>query len=318
MDNQKRKYIAAYFSSDTPEPTTVRKIAKFGMLFLVLGILMFYLQAIDLIGGFTIMNVIFILTGIFSLWLYAKPYISTGFFGGKATDGDMDFWFKEDLHELIKPRALEQLRINPSNLKDENFIFVPHPVFWNCPGVQPEMIRRKIGSDGSYIYAFWKIQLLIATDRFISYYDCTFDWPNARIFDEHTDEYFFEDIVSVKNDTIATEYTTPEIPSQSIGPAKAFLLSNKSGDKLTVITDIPALKVPEGYSNNLDKLVQAIRILLRHRRFGEVPEIIEKLGSDSSDDGIELEIERKPEASDTYLFHQQLKEMYDDYHKETP
>ena len=313
MDDHKRKYIARYFSSDEIEAGTLRKVAKYGMLFFLLGLLMFYLQATGVIGGFTIMNVILILTGLFSAYLYAKPYVSRGMFGSKVADGDMDYWFKEDLHEIIKPRALEQLRINTSSLKEENFIFVPHPVFWNYEGIAPDRIRRKQGVDGSYVYTIWTVQLLIATEHFISFYSCGFDWVTAQVFDERTDEYFFEDIVSVRNDSIPTDYSTIEIPSSAIGPAKAFLLSNKSGDKLTVITDIPSLRVPEGYSNKLEKLVQAIRILLRHRRFGEAPEVLETI-ENSSDDGVAFEVERKAEEKkDTYFFHQQLREMYREY-----
>jgi hypothetical protein len=316
IQENKRKYIEKYFLSDEIEATTIRKISKYGMFFFLLGILMFYLQAVDFIAGFTIMNVLFILTGLFSMWLYAKPYFSRGIFGLKIADGDMDYWFKEDLHEIIKPRALGQLRINPSSLKEENFIFVPHPVYWNYHGVLTETIRRKLGDDGSYIYTVWKVQILIATENFISYYSCGFDWTTAQIFDERTDEYFFEDIVSVKNDILPTDYNFIDNPFQNVGIAKAFLLSNKSGDKLTVITDIPSLKVPEGYSNNLEKLVQAVRILLRHRRFGEVPEITEKITTPLDDNGIEFEVERKPEEKDKFFFHQQLRELYNDYTKD--
>jgi hypothetical protein len=316
MSENKRKLIERYFLSDEIELTTLRKISKYGILLFLLGLLMFYLQYVQIIAGFTIMNVLFVLTGLFSMWLYAKPYISKGLLASKPADGDMDFWFKEDMHEIIIPAALKQLRINVSSLKDENFIIVPHPIFWKYEGISPEKIKRKQGVDGCFIYTHWKVQLLIVTDHFISYYACIYDWTNAGIFDERTDEYFFDDIISVRNDVIPTDYTIIDNENQFVGSVKAFMLSNMSGDKLTVITDIPVLNVPEGYSNNLEKLVQAVRILLRHRRFGEVPDQEEKIETLENNRGIKFEVQNRVNENDNNYFHQQLREMYNDYNKD--
>lgn len=314
MAADKRKLITNYFNFEEPEIPVLKKWAKYGALFIILGIGLLYLQEKEYIGNFTIISVVLILTGLFSLWILIKPFFgNSSMFSSKAADGDMDIWFSEDMHEIIKPAALDQLKINPSSLKDENIIIVPYPVYWNVPGLDPASVQRKLGEDGSYTYSVWTVQILIVTENFISYYSCVYDWMNTQMLNERTNEYFFEDISSVSNDVIQLDFTYIDNEEVKVGDAKVFKLSNMSGEKLTLITDIPALNVPEGYSNNLDRLVQAVRMLLRNRRTGET---IEENKETLSDDGsIEFEVENTTSKEEKAFFHQQLRELYKDYNQ---
>jgi hypothetical protein len=313
MSADKRKLISNYFDFDEPEIPVLKNYAKYGALLLLLGISFLYLQEREYIGNFTIISVVLILTGLFSIWILIKPFFGSGtVFSSKAADGDMDIWFSDDMHDIIKPAALDQLKINPSNLKDENIIIVPYPVYWNVPNLSPDLIKRKLGEDGSYTYSVWAVQILIVTENFISYYACIYDWVNTALLNERTNEYFFDDISSVSNDVIPAEYKFIDNEEADIGDVKVFKLTNMSGEKLTIITDIPGLQVPEGYSNNLDKLVQAVRILLRNRRYGETMDTIpEKI----DDNAIEFEVENKTVKENKAFFHQQLRELYNEYNQ---
>ena len=316
MSSDKRKLICNYFDFEEPDLPTLKKFAKYGLIVLIFGILMLYLEQAEIIGDFMVISVVFILVGLFSLWILIKPFISSGvIFSSKAADGDMDIWFSEDIHEVIKPKALEQLKINPSSIKDENIIIVPYPVYWQLPGFTAEQISRKIGEDGTYTYSIWLVQILIVTDNFISYYSCIYDWINSSIHDERTNEYFFDDIASVSNDTLNLKYKFIDYEEIEIGQAKVFKLTNMSGDRLSILTDIPSLNVPEGYSNNLERLVQAIRILLRNRRYGEEIEVSEKI--DANDADVIFEVENKTKDNGKVYFHQQLRELYNEYNQET-
>jgi len=312
MSVDNRKLIKHYFDLEEPEIPVLKRYAKYGTLLLLLGILLLYLQGKEYIGNFTIISVVLILTGLFSIWILIKPLIFSKFvLSSKAADGDMDIWFSEDMHEVIKPAALKQLKINPSSLKDENIIIVPYPVYWNIPNFSSQQIKRKLGEDGTYTYSVWTVQILVVTENFISYYSCIYDWENTQIMNEKTNEYFFDDISSVSNDAIPLEFKFIDNEESDIGDAKVFKLANMSGERLQIITDIPALNVPEGYSNNLERLVQAIRILLRNRRYGETVEISnEKI---IEDNGIEFEVENKKTEDEKVFFHQQLRELYNDY-----
>lgn len=320
MASDKRILVKKYFDVEELDFSMSKKLAKYGIAFLFLGLLLLYLQQIEILEDTLIISTFFILTGLFSFWILIKPFInSSAVFSSRAKDGDMDIWFLEDMHEIIKPRALEQLSINPSSLKNENILIVPYPVYWNSELASP---MRKQGEDGSFIYTVWQVQILIVTENFISYYSCVYDWLNSSISEEKTNEYFFDDIASVRNDIISLDYKFIDNEDLPIGKAKVFMLSNMSGDKLTIITDIPSLKVPEGYSNNLGRLVQAIRILLRNRRYGEEVELIDKQIPKFDEDGIEFEIENKSDSKiieedkGKVFFHQQLKELYNDYNQE--
>lgn len=315
MSSDKRKLINNYFDLDEPELPTLKNYAKYGIILLVFGVLLLYLEHAEIIGDFTVISVVFILVGLFSLWILIKPFISSGMiFSSKAADGDMDIWFSEDMHEIIKPQALEQLKINPSSIKDENIIIVPYPVYWDLPDFSTDQITRRKGEDGTYTYSVWFVQILIVTDNFISYFSCIYNWINSSIHDERTNEYFFDDIASVSNETVNLDYKFIDNEDFEIGQAKVFKLTNMSGDRLTIKTDIPSLNVPEGYSNNLERLVQAIRILLRNRRYGEQVEPTEMIETDDS--GIEFEVENKSKVKENDYFHQQLRELYNDYNQE--
>ena len=86
-----------------------------------------------------------------------------------------------------------------------------------------------------------------------------------------------------------------------------------SGDYLTIITDIPSLAVPETYTNNLERLVQALRVMLRHRRFGE--EIEAEVNEPEDENVEEVEFEIKDNKDEVY-FHQQLRKIYKEYSKD--
>jgi len=318
MAYDKKNLIKKYFDTEELSFSKGQKFGKYGIILFFVGIILLYLQQINIFENVIIISVILILTGLFSFWLLIKPFInSANVFSSKVEDGDMDVWFLEDLHEIVKPRALEQLSINPSSLKDENIIIVPFPIYWDFYNATSQNIFRKQGKDGSFVYSSWQVQILIVTENFISYYSCAFDWLNCSISEERTNEYFFDDIASVRNDIIELDYKFIDNNDLSIGKAKVFMLSNMSGDKLTIITDIPSLIVPEGYSNNLERLVQAIRILLRNRRYGEEIELVEK--TEINDDSIEFQVEKKINEKEKgkVFFHQQLRELYLDYNQET-
>ena len=316
MSSDKNKFISNYFKVFEAEYPTFRKAAKYGTGFIILGILLFYMQFILVLQEIDLLATIFIVIGIFSFWLWVRPYFFLKkMFYTRPADGDMDVWFLEDMHDVVKPKALEHLRINPSSLKEENIIIIPYPVYWAYPGVDPATIIRRPGDDGQFTYSTWCVQILIVTENFISYYSCIYDWINDSVFDERTNEYFFDDISSVRNDIEFLDYKLIDDEEQKVGNAKVFKITNMSSDSLTLITDIPSLKVPASYTNNLERLVQAIRIMLRNRRYGEEIE----LEDENSD--VEFEVTSTTDGSgkeksegDDY-FHQQLRHIYKDYYK---
>jgi hypothetical protein len=212
----------------------------------------------------------FIILGLAILRYWINPYFKTRrLFHSRPFDEDMDEWLQEDIHGAVKKKALEFLKINDSRIKPENIILIPVPVFWETPGVEPEFMLRRMGADESFLYTVWNVQVLVLTDNFISYFACTFDWLNMKMFGIKTNEYFFDDISSVRNDNGVLDRKMVDDPESGIGGYRNLKITNMSGDFLEVITEIPKLKVPQAAITTPDKLVQALRVILRNRRTGE-------------------------------------------------
>lgn len=269
----KQRLLNNYFKVYEAEYPSFRNAAKYGAFFvgsgsfLLLMEMFTYFQNVQLIGS------ILILIGIFAFWWWARPYIA-----GKKTfferplDNDIDNWFRQDVNEVIKPLALEQLQINESQLKDENIVIIPHPVYWEVDGIEPDAILRRAADNGTFAYSVWKVQILILTQNYISFYSCIYDWLNEEVAEERTNEYFFDDISSVKNDEERLAEKFIDNPEEPIGKVKVFKLTNMSSDSLTIITEIPKLKAQAVSVTKLDKIVMALRLMLRNRRYGEVVE----------------------------------------------
>ncbi len=317
MSADYKRLIRNYFHVFEAEYPSFRKAAKFGTGFIILGVFLLYMQYIQVFKNIQILSVVFILVGVFSFWKWMRPYFFLKrIFYTRPADGDMDVWFHNDVHEVIKPRAFELLRINPSSLKDENVIIVPYPVFWDVPGMAKIEKTRRQGEDGKYIYTVWAVQILIVTDYFLSYYSCHYDWLGDKMFNERTNEYFFDDIVSVSNDDEPLDYTLLLKDAKKAGQSKIFKLRNMSGDELKIITDVPSLEAPSAYVNSLDRLVQALRILLRHRRKGVEIEV-NKPKPDEQAHVEEPTVNTAPvQEDDTVMFHRELRQLYEEYSKE--
>jgi len=183
-------------------------------------------------------------------------------------------WLINDLHTKIKTRASEVLRLNINSLKPENFMIVPYPVFWSEPGLKEENILRRETEEQNILYSIWKVQVIALAKNYISYYSCNYDWINDQLVGEQTNEFFYDDISSVKNDfeSINRKMVGNEEP-KSLN-TMVFKVTNMSSDNLTVLTKIPELNYSPLLEVSLEKAVQALRIILRKRRYDEDQEPI--------------------------------------------
>ncbi len=315
MDKERKSLIENYFKITDIQHPNLTKIAKFGISFLIWGGLLLYFETLGVFKNVSLVGSILIVLGVVSFFLWLRPFISfKKIFYSRPYEADIDIWFIDDMHAEIKPRALELLQINERSLKDENIIFIPYPIYWNEKNIKGEVIRRG-DHDGRFRYTMWVVQVLVVTEKYVSYYSCNYDWRENRIFKEYTNEYFFDDISSVRNDVEDLPYSMlsedeEEGKESALLSAEVFKIKNMSGDSITVVTEVPDLNVPDLYVNNLKKLVIAMRVLLRNRRYGETIEVREEGATE-----IELPVEDDEvvETSGVAIFHQQLRELYDEY-----
>ena len=216
----------------------------------------------------------------------------------------MENWLIKDIKDIVKPAAVNALSLNPLTISPDNFLIVIHPIYWEVNGIDSNIIERKQVED-YFIYTIYKIQIVALSENYISYYSCIFNWLDNEIVNPNTLEFFFEDISSIRSEiqdlglkSIELKEIIPkEKPKQeekseeneeeineeqyeeekvieteeyNIGPAKIVIIQNKSGEQIRITVEIPSLSPSPRITLKAEKVVQLLRIMLRHRRFGEL------------------------------------------------
>lgn len=249
------------------------------------------LAGIFIMGYFrntTLAGFIVILFGLSLFTIWIRPYFrDVKMFKERPPVQHMYNWLLEDLNTKVKNRAIEALRLNMKDLRSEHFLIVPYPVFWSEPGLDPNSMIRRGTEEGHFIYNIWNVQVVALTKNYISFYNCSYNWFADTISNEKTNEFFYDDITSVKNDVNVIERRLVNQEEEEEGGKKLstfiFEVKNLAADTLSVITKIPELNYSPRLEVNVEKAVQALRITLRNRRYNE------------EQDPIILEVEEKKE-----------------------
>jgi hypothetical protein len=272
--------IKKYFTAFPPKLPSFSSVFKIGIVLFIIGaVIIFYFKNTAVTGILLIASS----SGILFFWL--KPYLrERKNFLERPSTTDMYQWLINDLHEKIKERASNVLKLNISSLKPENFMIVHYPIFWDEPGIKPDnILRRATGEtkqisntdfENIYLYNAIKVQVIALTKNYISYYSCNYDWISDAIAAESTNEFFYVDITSVKNDFEPINRKLKGEAEPRTLNALVFKVTNMSSDSLTVITKIPQLNYSPKLEVSLEKAIQALRIILRKRRFDEDQEPI--------------------------------------------
>ncbi len=222
------------------------------------------------------------LIGIWATYKWLKPYLDQKTkYSERPNEVQMEAWLIQEIKADAKTKAIEMLSLNKNKIKAENFIIIPIPIYWQEDGI--EHIVRLQASGGYYLYSSYKIQILALTDNYVSAYTCSYDWLNNQLYSETTDEFFYDDISSIRNrlehlEFIRIDHKKSEEEDEEdkgeIGEARVFRLKNMSGETIAITTEIESLEASPQISQKLDKLVQVLRITLRNRRYGETFEVI--------------------------------------------
>ncbi len=274
------------------------------MAYLFLGLALFVL--IYFRNVITTYIIVLILVGIafYYTFKWLTPYYSKKReYANTPTTDQMENWLIRDIKENVKPRAIEMLSLNPATITPENFIVVPHPVFWQQNGVSPNYIIKRFA--GSYnVYATYKIQVLALADNYVSFYSCIYNWIENQIVSPYTLEFFFDDISSITIENKRLSYTRMDAPpvdeenendgiDRTVGNANIVVVRNKSGEQMNVVVNIPQLGASPRSSLKPEKVMQTLRIMLRHRRYGEEFEIIRP--KEENDENTENVEKKQPE-----------------------
>lgn len=226
---------------------------------------------------------------VFAFWQFyqfIQPYFQQRrIFSKRPTEEEMSIWLVKDLKETVRPKSISTLSLNMSDVRPENFIIIPIPIYWAGPGINSADVLRVPNSDGTFLYSMWRVQILVLTRHFISLFKCNYNWLSNSVSGLSTNEFYFQDITSIRNDMREIEFSFVDNPDQPIGAGKVFCVTNFSGEYLTVINDIPSLQGPKNVSVNLEYIVSLLRMVIRNRRFGitheEAPKVEEQVAQDN-------------------------------------
>ena len=208
---------------------------------------------------------------VFAFWHFYKfitPYFQIKrMLSQRPEDAQIVSWLIKDLKNTVKPKSITTLGLNMSDVRPENFIIIPVPIYWNAAGVNPDLVMRSKLDDGNYIYTVWRVQILVLTKHYISLFKCNYSWLEDTVSMISTNEFYFQDITSIRNDAREIEYNFIDNAEQPVGAGKVFCVTNFSGEYMTVISEIPSLTPPPTLSVNLEYIISLLRMILRNRRF---------------------------------------------------
>lgn len=266
-EEQRRFFITNYFKVtklELPSFTSGRILLVYAGVFLGLLLMIYLRRAIPTV----IFSSACFIFAFWQFYLFIGPYFRTKrLFSQRPSEEQMVSWLIKDLKKTVKPRSITTLGLNMSDVKPENFIIIPVPIFWQAQGLSAEEVLRSPLSDGTYIYTAWRVQILVLTKYYISLFKCNYNWLTDSINTVSTNEFYFQDITSINNDIREIEFSFIDNPEQPIGAGKVFHVTNFSGEHLTVINEIPSLAGPKNIAVNLEYIVSLLRMILRNRRF---------------------------------------------------
>ena len=260
-DQERNDIIKKYFYSKKPKQLSINVIIYVLLaLITVEVILMLMFQNLSIIiasSGFAIII-------LYRALLY--PYFSKNrIYKERVKDDKINQWLIEDLSLKIKKRAVEYLKLEYEELTSEHFIIIPYPVFKPSQKIENEKLLRIYNKDGYYNYSFWNVQIIVLSKNHLSYYFCSYNWIDEEILNENSNEYFYEDITTVRSDIEEVNFKN-KWTEQQLTEANILKLVNISSDILYLITELPELKPHKLTIINQEKAVQAIRMIIRKVR----------------------------------------------------
>jgi len=179
MDSSlKQQQIIDFFQVKPPKPITVELKIKF-VVFLIIYYPLAKVLLNDGILALFALSMILLLTYL----VFWKPWQEKQRkYNNRISSETLNNWFLESCKTKILERAIDYLEIETKNMKPEQFIVIPYPVFHQTKNIKDEFILRektefekpKKAADleqpiDYYNYSYWNIQILILSKSYIKF-----------------------------------------------------------------------------------------------------------------------------------------------------
>lgn len=186
------------------------------------------------------------------------------YLNGKATDQEMDQFFQEDLAMLTK-HGLNKLGLEDSELVG-NTVYITGLARVRC-GAE---FLYKVGKDHKLRFTPTQVTLIFFTQHQLVTYSCVFDSTTGRALNESTEEYFYQDVVSVSTRSTSVEIDLGKRGTVQAKEAEEFTLTTSGGTSISVVLRdrqlIKALGGGELPTTAAEEAIQSVRRMLRDKK----------------------------------------------------
>jgi hypothetical protein len=207
---------------------------------------------------------------------------------GRPTDGQIDQWLAEDI-TCLESRALAKSGLDRESLVRDAVVVIG-PRFRNTGGAK---FGFRKGADMKARLTPIDVSVINFTEHQLMAYQCSLDFMTGDPRNECSDEYFYNDIVSVATQAGSQTYQFGELDQELLSRAKdlgksakkhgtlqvndiqSFDLSSSGGTTLRVILNSPMVINSLGggtiSTERAEQAVQAVRKMIREKKSGALP-----------------------------------------------
>ncbi len=266
MDTQTNETVRLFFSSEkntetkSPSKEILAYILMFG------GVLASFLSINSYNGDYFFFGIASFIVGL----LLTGKKLNTLFSSSEdenAEDGDMAQQLIKDTERHILPKISAVSNINTAFVPKNNIYIFRVPVYEQIPLIEKEKILRKEMDENHFAYAIWNIHIFIVSQSMLIYFSCTYDWPNNTILNEHSNEYYYTDISSIKTEFADKTFWYKDKDETTKENVKMFVVSNISGDKIEFVAERPGLAVAPAMQHNTNDILKSMRRIINESRF---------------------------------------------------
>lgn len=183
----------------------------------------------------------------------------------KPSDEQMDKWLWESITR-VKRRALKKLDLLP-----EQILGNPgDPIILVGPS---KGAQAAVGKDGNLRFSHYEIVIIYLTNYHLAVYKATLDMATGEVLSESTQEYHYEDVVSVSTETVNDQVFKVVLGNadEPLVVLQKFTLSVANGEHIEIVIAFPRLKRGGGdMLTDAEKAIRTIRAMLREKKGGSV------------------------------------------------
>lgn len=183
----------------------------------------------------------------------------------KPSDQQMDNWLEQDKQRIVS-EALNKLGLVP-----EQVLNITDPLFVIGP---LSSAKFKLGNDNIVRFSAYQLVVIYLTNYHLGAYSCTLDFVDGRTGSEQTQEFHYNDVVSVSTLNSNSQFTIMTVEGEvlPIASQQQFSLSVASSESIKVTVAFPQVeslfKQGKLLPTGSEKAISTLRTMLREKKGG--------------------------------------------------